>query len=471
MLHRGGPQFLGPEKLSNLIFYKPNFEDSRRDRQLFYFRENYWEVKEDGIKEVDYSSVAHQVWKDQVIDFSAKRTSRLLIVERDADNVFSYKLSTEGEKSHFLQFLINTSNFTWRREKNGEEISEIDRQENAAHLISKLCSIGYMLMSAKDRSVSRAVVAMDGKQSEVGLSNGRSGKSIIGEMFKHVLPTISINGKYKDIDGDNFLWDELTVKTKIVFIDDVRANFPFEFLFANITGDWSVNYKGNRRATFPFHKSPKIYITTNHALNGEGSSFTDRQWKIAFSDFYNDNHKPIDDFGVLFFDEWDFEQWNLLWNLLAECVQLYLRFGVVEAPSDRIEQRQLRQFMGENFISWAEEYFSDENRLNVRLIRKELYDNFVEYAPDQRRYTTPSRFKSMIRKFCEWKGYLFNPHKYDSKTGLCMFFDSDGRPDDSDKSNGTEYFMIGNYDKWRDTDYKSGIEDEDNLPFTQTNNK
>ena len=27
MLHRGGPQFLGPEKLSNLFYYKPNFEE------------------------------------------------------------------------------------------------------------------------------------------------------------------------------------------------------------------------------------------------------------------------------------------------------------------------------------------------------------------------------------------------------------------------------------------------------------
>ena len=473
MLHRGGPQYLGPEKLSNLSYYKPNFEDPRRDRQLFYYRDNFWEVKEDGIKEIDYTSVTHQIWEDQVIDFSAKKTERLIHVEKNKDGDFSYKLSGEGEKSHFLQFLINTSNFTWRLEEKGEEISQDEKKENAAHLISKLCSIGYMLMTAKDRSVSRAVVAMDGKQSEVGLSNGRSGKSILGEMFKHVLPTISINGKYKDIDGDNFLWDEMTVKTKIVFIDDVRTNFPFEFLFANITGDWSVNYKGGRRATFPFHRSPKIYITTNHALNGEGSSFHDRQWKIAFSDFYNDSHKPIDDFGVLFFDEWDFDQWNLLWNLLAECVQLYLRFGVVQAPSDRIEQRQLRQFMGENFLSWADEYFSDENRRNERLARREIYENFIEYAPDQRKFTTPSNFKVKIRKYCEWKGYLFNPHKYDVKTGLCMFFDADGRPDDSDKTNGVEYFMIGDADKWRDKqdDNENNEKEKENLPFTPNNKK
>jgi hypothetical protein len=257
-----------------------------------------------------------------------------------------------------------------------------------------------------------------------------------------------------------------------VFIDDVRTNFSLEFLFANITGNWSVNYKFGGRATLPFSSSPKIYLTTNHALNGEGSSFRDRQWRIAFSDYYNDQHKPIDDFGVLFFDEWDFEQWNLTWNLLAECVQLYLRFGVVEAPGDRIIQRQLRQAMGEAFISWAEEYFSDDNHRNTPLKRKDIYDSFLEYSPEQRRYTTPHAFKSKIRKYCTWKGLLFNPHKYDTVSGLPMFFDSDGRPDDSDKSGGIEYFLIGDPDKWTAVaEHKLNYSGADDLPFTENKEK
>lgn len=466
MLHRGGPQFLGPEKLSNLFFHEPSFEKPLRDRQLFYFKDNYWEVKENGIIENDYTSINHQIWRDQVNDFQAKRVNPLMNITK-VDDKFKITINKNGQKSHFLQFLINTSNFTWRLEQKEIPVPEDELDENNTHLISKLAAIGYMLMSAKDRSVSRAVVAMDGRQSEVGTSNGRSGKSILGELFKQVLPTVSINGKHKDFDKDPFIWDEVTVKTKIVFIDDVRTNFNFEFLFANITGDWSINYKGERRATLSFYDSPKIYITTNHALNGEGGSFNDRQWKIAFSDYYNDTHKPVDDFGTLFFDEWDFEQWNLMWNLLAECVQIYLRFGVVESPSQRIEQRKLRQSMGEDFISWADEYFSDDERRNVRLKRREVYDDYLEYAPDQRRYTTASRFKSLIRYYCQWKDYLFNPHKYDPTTGLCQFFDKDGRPDDSDKSGGVEYIMLGDKEKWSDPNVsqESSEERPSDLPF------
>lgn len=96
------------------------------------------------------------------------------------------------------------------------------------------------------------------------------------------------------------MWNDVVENTKLVFIDDVLINFNFELLFPNLTGDWTVNYKGGRRITLPFETSPKIYIATNHAIRCEGSSFTDRQWLLGFSDFYNDTHKPIDDFGCNF---------------------------------------------------------------------------------------------------------------------------------------------------------------------------
>lgn len=203
-----------------------------------------------------------------------------------------------------------------------------------------------MLMEAKDSNVARAVIGMDGKQSEVGESNGRSGKSLIGELMRNVMPIAYIPGKNSDIFKDQFVWNDVMEKTKLVFIDDVLQNFNFEFLFPNITGDWSVNYKGGRRITLSFSQSPKIYIATNHAIRGTGSSFTDRQWLLAFSDFYNESHKPVDDFGALFFTEWDFDQWNLCWNLLANCIQLYLTFGVVQAPGERLEERKLRRRSG-----------------------------------------------------------------------------------------------------------------------------
>jgi hypothetical protein len=190
--------------------------------------------------------------------------------------------------------------------------------DNAQHLINKLAASGYLVASVKDKSCCKAVVGMDGKQSDIGESNGRSGKSLLGEAVKVISCTRHYNGKECSTSSTcSFLWDGINEKTKCVFIDDCIKGFDFKPLFSPITGEWPVNPKGEKPYILPFQKSPKIYVTTNHTMRGDGSSFIDRQWLIAFSDYYNDTHKPIDDFGVLSFDEWDSEQWNLFWNLVA----------------------------------------------------------------------------------------------------------------------------------------------------------
>jgi len=416
MLIKGVSQYVGPDKLSLLNFIEPNFIKPNRESQYFYFDTKCWYVTKNNVQEMGYENISHHIWEEQQKMTPAKYLGNPLIVfQVNQDGQYTYNLSAEGSKSHYLQFLINTSNFTWRKKL--EDIDPDEENENHIHLLSKLCAIGYMVMEAKDNNVAKAVIGMDGKQSEVGDSNGRSGKSLVGELMRCVEPTAYIPGKRNDIFNDQFIWNDVLENTKMVFIDDVLQNFNFEFLFPNITGDWSVNYKGGRRITLPFAKSPKIYVATNHAIRGSGSSFTDRQWLLAFSDFYNDTHKPVDDFGVLFFSEWDFEQWNLTWNLLANCVQLYLRFGVIQAPGERLEQRKLRQEMGETLISWADEYFSSDEHLNQRLSRKDLYDAFCLYDSSVRKYISPTAFKKKFVMYCEWKGFIFNPQKYDSTTG------------------------------------------------------
>ncbi|WP_287768292.1 CHC2 zinc finger domain-containing protein [Bacteroides sp.] len=442
MLIKGVSQYVGPDKLSLLNFIEPNFIKPNRESQYFYFDTKCWYITKDSVQEMGYENISHHIWAEQRKMIPAKYLGYPLITFKvDQENHYTYSISKDGEKCHYLLFLKNASNFSWRKSEVEKDADE--ENENRIHLLSKLCAIGYMIMEAKDNNVSKAVVGMDGKQSEVGDSNGRSGKSLIGELMRCAIPTAYIPGKRSDLFNDQFVWNDVLENTKLVFIDDVLQNFNFEFLFPNITGDWSVNYKGGRRISIPFSASPKIYIATNHAIRGSGSSFTDRQWLLAFSDYYNDSRKPIDDFGTLFFSEWDFDQWNLTWNLLANCIQLYLQFGVVQAPGERLEQRKLRQEMGETLISWADEYFSSNEHLNQRLVRKDLYDAFCTYDPAQRKFISPTAFKKKFIMYCDWKGYIFNPHKYDSKTGKPFQLDKDGRPIIDDKAGGIEYFTVG----------------------------
>lgn len=468
MIYRGGSQYLGPQRMQELDFVNPIFEKPCKNKQYLYFKGNndinVWEILPDGIKQKPIQELEHYVWSDTISQFEAKLLEKPLLTvdrfdidfinrlpenERDRfkplENKFDVEISEIGTKCHFLMFLYNASNFYWRKQVKNEPLTIDEISENTEHLMAKLTAIGYLLHSYKDSSVSKAVILMDGRQSEVGTSNGRTGKSLMGKAIEHVIPQHYIGAKGKNLTDDVFLFDGLTEKHRNLFLDDVRANIDFEFFFPLITGKLMVNQKGGRRFTLPFEQTPKLLISTNHAINGEGSSFQDRQWLVAFSDFYNDDHKPLDDFGVAFFTDWDYEQWNLFYNLMATCIQLYLKYGVVESPNERLEKRRLRQNMGEDFLVWAEEYYAEDGiNINKRRERKEVYEAFLSEFPHLRKYITPTSFKRKLRNFCEWKGYRFNPQRYNPFSGEPLYFDKDGRPDVDDKTGGKEYFTIGN---------------------------
>lgn len=448
MIYKGGPQYVGPDKLSNLEYKLPIFEKPIRGQQRLYFKNSVWDISNEEIKEFKHEQLNYNIWQDQINDFSPTILPPLFTIKK-VDGKFSFELTNIGKSCHFLQFLINSSNFSWRKEdainKGGTaDISDEEKYEDDVHLIAKLCAIGFLTSSAKDRNIAKAVIGLDGKQSEIGISNGRSGKSLIGELMRKIVVTKYTNGKTIDLIHDKFPWEGMTEKTKLVFIDDVKRDFNFELIFANITGDWHVNCKGEKQFDIQFEESPKIYLTNNHAMKGEGSSFTDRQWQLAFSDYYNEEHKPLNDFGCMFFSEWDYAQWNLCWNMVAQCVRTFFTYGCIESPGERLEKRKFRAEATEEFISWADEYFSNTNHINEKLIRKEMYDALLTYIPEQqKKYYTAQTFKFRLQSYCKLKDLLFNPHKLDPLTKKPCFFSKTGEPVLEDKSNGIEYFIIG----------------------------
>lgn len=491
MLYRGGKMYLGPDSLSNLSHVTPRFEIADKSFQYLYFQEKVWKITAAGIEERNYTELEHYVWKDKVINMDTKaikptyrpeagiQSNDFIDVQRIDDVLvksvakvidlapfvgqFLVNFSEEAEQCHFAKFVWNTSEFFWDKFMNrntrafiADERTNDEKFETSLHFVSKMTAIGYLLHKYRDKSCEKAVVAMDGRLSEVGESNGRTGKSIVGSAVGKVIPQAYIGAKSKDLTSDPFIWEEVTEKTENVFLDDVRANVDFEFFFPVITGQMTINAKAMKKFTLPETQTPKIFMTTNHAINGNSYSFRDRQFLIAFSDWYNDEHKPTDDFGINFFTEWDEKQWTLFYNFMACCLQLYFKAqqlgwgvnksGLVSGPTERLDRRRLRQFIGENFLTWADEYFSvtdDQviedifsNNLNNPIQRKELYDDFLNKNPNDRKYVTPHHFKKKLKSWCTYRSLIFNPHKRDQY----------GHPGMDDKSGGVEFFMIGNRD-------------------------
>lgn len=465
MLYRGGKMYLGPDMLSNMKYQNFDFETPNRFEQSIYFKNKFWKITNNGVTERNLSELEAFIWADKINNFEATLMSEPLVTvnkvadvlhkfnETDREYYEQFKdqyfvdFSKHGEISHFIKFIHNTSEFYWDKlvfDKNRKVVQDNRNQEEVfetnIHFLSKMCAIGFLLHRYNNKSDSKAVIGMDGKLSEVGASNGRTGKSILGFALSYVIPQTYIPGKAKNLTEDRFIFEEVSEKTCNIFVDDVRANVDFEFFFPFLGGRATIEKKAIGKYTLPDDTKPKLYITTNHAIKGDSDSFKDRQFIILFSDYYNASHKPIDDFGVQLFDEWDNTQWNLFYNFMALCVNFYLKYGIVKPPADRIETRRLRQEIGEGFMQWADEYYSvDENGtiknlVNKPVSRQDLWNNFKEKNANEAKFYSPNLFKKKFKNWCLYWKFQFNPHK----------FDKQNKPGADDKSNGIEYFTVGN---------------------------
>jgi DNA primase len=96
---------------------------------------------------------------------------------------------------------------------------------------------------------------------------------------------------------------------------------------------------------------------------------------------------------------------------MANYILIYLKLVKVEAPGLNIEKRQLRQEMGENFLAWADEYYSDPNNLNQDQEKKEIFKEYQDSEYAKAKNLTIVQFKKKIKAYAKYKGYEFNLEK------------------------------------------------------------
>lgn len=442
MLLRGATRYFSDRQLRTLKSKSINEIDAEADTEYFFFKNGYWKITADGIESKPMHELPGQVWEDRMINAEPELIEEDLLQTRRDEEDKSWIIEMDEIKKQYLKkcdlfrFIMHTSNFHWRKEykvvdvadgrkkyvyrNDFEGYDEDELEDWYAHAASKMIAIGYVIHSYRQKSTAKAIISMDGVESPVGRSNGGTGKSIFSEMFEYLVPTVGPDSK-KNMHDDDFLYDEATRQTKVVVFDDCPVNLDLEHFFKGITKSLTVNKKGKSKFTID---PPRFIFNTNHAPKGQGNSFERRQFVIAFSDFYNEWRTPRDMFGHDLYDQWDDERWNIAYNLWAQCVQLYLKYGLqYKAPDRGVKIRKLRQFMGESFLEWAELKFSDSKSgwLNKRFEKKMAMEDFFSDHPGERKYTKSRYFKEKCEAFAEYMGLEFNIHVRHTKSGRDIF--------------------------------------------------
>lgn len=444
---------LPDKKLERLELRTDNFNNFESGVQRTYYNNGQVEITSSSITP---NLPITDVWRSRIV---ARKFKRIVVIKSitKVGDTYYWELTEDGKKCEFLQYLINTSNNYYTHDA-PRETTDQENIEWIQHIVNKVTAIGFLLSDWKYPSDRQAVVVQDHRISEVGQAWGGAGKSVLGTALGKVVAQFFINGQDFN-SNDEFILSGVTKATRNIFIDDVRTNFDFKNIFNWITGPMPINPKGKERYTIAVEDSPKVLLTTNHAIkSADEGSVKRRIAYVEFSSWYNQDHAIIDDFHHMFFDDWDEYQWALFDNLMAECVMYYLRSfeeiwhregrGVVPPPMKNIELRTLRQAMGETFLAWAEEYFDPTGaNLNERRERKEMWNAFLEYAGGMNGHgITRTNFRRKVESYCKFKRYDFNIAKPNDEN-VCYADWKPLHPEETflggdDKSGGKEYMTV-----------------------------
>ena len=177
----------------------------------------------------------------------------------------------------------------------------------------------------------------------------------------------------------------------------------------------TVEYKGKDPFTIPFSESPKLSVTTNYTVKGDGPSFRRRVFEVELANYFNDKHTPEDEFGHQFFGEWSKEEWQRFDNFMIRCIQFFLKNGLVESKKVNLEFRKFKDNVGVEFIEFMQSKDLDND---FTINRKIFRDQFNEQYRHLAKYNTAQKFNKKVKDYCDYYKYELTEHK----NGGVVFF-------------------------------------------------
>jgi uncharacterized protein YuzE len=359
------PEYLGFLKTSEIEIQR----DTKTESYLYY-KNAAVKVTKNNIELIPYSDIKGLVWEKQVIDRNYVKGEK-----------------SEGEFQKFLWLISG---------------KDVDRY------YSFKSAIGYLIHGYQNQAKPKVVIFNDEMISD-GVSNGGSGKTLINKAIGHLKNLSILDGKTFD-PNKQFAFQTVSTDTQIVLFDDIKRDFKFENLFSVITGDFVIEKKGKDAIKIPFEESPKIAITTNYTVKGEGSSHYRRVFELEASSYFNDKNTPEDEFGHLLFNDWDTEEWENFDNFMIRCVKYYLENGLVEYNKVNLEIRKLIDDTNTDFLEFMDSKEWDGEK---RYYKTELKDSFTEEYNDFKfkPWFTSNLFNKWVKRYCEVKGTILEEGK------------------------------------------------------------
>ena len=374
-LMAGSPRYFNADYLSMLDTIDVDYKKDDKDTSYLYYKNYAVKTTKEGSELIDYKDIGSLVWKNQVID-------RDIELKPESDGVFK--------------------SFIWK-------VSG----DNADRYYTLKSVIGHLLHSYQSESKPKTIIFNDEMVSD-DVPNGGSGKGLIHKAIGKLKNIVIEDGKKFDAKMQ-FAYQKVRRDTQIFLMDDVNKGFNFENLFSIVTEGMTVEYKGKDPFTIPFSESPKLSVTTNYTVKGDGPSFRRRVFEVELANYFNDKHTPEDEFGHQFFGEWSKEEWQRFDNFMIRCIQFFLKNGLVESKKVNLDFRKFKDNVGVEFIEFMQSKDLDDG---FTINRKIFRDQFNEQYRHLAKYNTAQKFNKKVKDYCDYYKYELSEHK----NGGVVFF-------------------------------------------------
>lgn len=348
-----------------------------RFAKYFYFNNTCVRITRNGIENISYNSdyITGYVWESSIVN---------------KDFIYT---DTPGDFEKFCR------NICGRDDK--------DRFQSLQSIL------GYLMHDNYETDL-KAVLLTDINKETAGKAAGRTGKGLLGKALSNVLNRQKQDCKYVSIPGKGFdhstgngtCYSTADISTQLIHLEDVDRKFDFEELYNDVTDGAKIRKNYDR---FPIVKFIKFMVSANHTIDISSTSTRGRICLFELNNFYNDKHRPTDDFKRRFFEsDWKDEDWNQFYSFMARCSQVYFEKGLVEPASVNYDNRRLEEYFETNkdFMYWFRNIISDviKSKTPMRLVLKKvavykMWKKDYPNIPVEQRY-----FTTWCKKFLDIKG-------------------------------------------------------------------
>lgn len=361
-------------------------------------------INQDTLKPYEFMASATKYFKEDYL--SLIKVKNITLYEDDVDYMMLYFLNCAVKvyknKIEKIDYL-NLNGMVWKRHVINRNFEIMDFRESIFDKFIGFISgsnmdrskamrtvIGYLMHSHKTSANNKAIILNDETISEN--PNGGSGKGIIINALTHMKRICILDGKQFDFNKA-FPYQTVSADTQVLVFDDVKKNFNFEGLFSLITEGITLEKKNKDAIKIPVKKSPKIVISTNYTVGGVGGSFDRRKLEVELSAYFNINHTPYDEFGLMLFDEFCSNEWTRFDNYMIHCSQEYLESGLMNYEYANLKTRKFISDTSFEFFEWVQ-----DNHLpcGERLIKNLKFDTFCGDYPDNKKLLSQKKFARFI---------------------------------------------------------------------------